>query len=128
MKRKAKHRRGSISIEFVVTFLLITMLFVLLIETMIEVGRANRYQWAKQTCIAAAGAQLDSYAALGRPIDPQTFERLWPHVKVSVETEPGTGPWEGLTRVWVDVQQRIDRKDIHIHQSRYIALPKEAQP
>ena len=118
MKRKISKRRGSISVEFVVTFLLIAMLFVLLIETMVEVGRANRAQWARQQCLTAAGAQLDSYTALGRPIDPDTFARLWPQVKVSIQTQPGTGDWQGLTLVRVDIQRHMNRKDIHIHQSR----------
>ena len=128
MNRKTHNSGGLISIEFIVTLSLMMLLFVLLTETLIAVGRANRAQWARQRCLAAAGAQLDSVAATGKPINPAVFERLWPQLKVSIQTEPGSGDWQGLTLVRVDVQRHMNRKDIHILQSRYILLPREAQP
>lgn len=128
MNKTRKKQNGSVSLEFVVTLFLILLLFVLLMETLIEVGRANRRQWARQTCLAAAGAQLDSYTALGRPIEPREIRRLWPNVTVSTQIEPGTGPWQGLALVRVQAQQRIHRRDIQIEQSRYILLPQEDRP
>ena len=128
MNRKSRKQTGSISLVFVVTLILITMLFVLLTETLIEVGRANRTRWAQQACLTAAGVQLDSFQATGGPVDPNDFARLWPHMKVSVETEAGKDPWQGLTLVRVETERRINRRNIHIQQSRYIALPQEGQP
>jgi hypothetical protein len=128
MNKNFRKRPGSISLEFIVTLFLILMLFVLLTETMIEVGRANRRQWAKQACMNAAGAQLDCYTALGRPLDPNEAARLWPNVSLSTQIEPGAGPWQGLSLVRVQAQQHIHRRDIQIQQSRYIRLTGEDRP
>lgn len=128
MNRIRRKHNGSVSLEFVVTLFLILLLFVLLMETLIEAGRANRRQWARQTCLAAAGAQLDSYTALGRPIEPRQIRRLWPNVTVSTEIEPAAGPWQGLSLVRVQARQRIHRREIQIEQSRYILLPGEDRP
>lgn len=128
MNRKSQNNRGSITVEFAVTLFLIAMLFVLLTETLIAVGRSNRYQWARYTCMAAAGAQLDSFQAVGAAVDPNDFQRLWPHVTVITEIQPGTGDWEGLHRVSVEVNRHLNGRDVHIRQSRYIALPQENKP
>ncbi len=128
MKRIRKKQKGSVSLEFVVTLFLILMLFILLTETMFEIGKANRRQWARQACMNAAGAQLDCCAALGRPLDPNEAARLWPNASLSVQIEPGSGPWQGLSLVRVQAHQRVHRRDITIQQSRYIRLPGEDQP
>jgi len=64
-------------------------------------GAFNRYQWARQRCVAAAQAQLESLAIRGDPIGDQECERLWPGVSLSVRQEPGTGQWAGL--LWIQV-------------------------
>jgi hypothetical protein len=128
MNKNFRKRPGSVSLEFIVTLFLMLMLFVLLTETMFEVGRANRRQWARKACMNAAGAQLDCYAALGRPLDPNEAARLWPNVSLFVQIDPGDGPWQGLYLVRVRAQQRIHRRNIQIQQCRYIRLPGEERP
>ena len=128
MNRKQKQSGGAILVEFTVTLCLMMVLLGVLTETMLWIGKVNRLQWARQACTAAASAQLDSFQATGGPIDPDSAQRLWPRVDITIETAPGTGDWEGLTLVHVQAVRRTDRRDLLIEQSRYIRLQKEQQP
>ena len=83
-------------------------------------SRFNEYQWARQRCIAAAQAQLDSITATGQSIGPEEMKRLWSNVEVSVHTTPGTGPWDGLERVQVTATAQPGPKPVTVRLGRYV--------
>ena len=82
--------------------------------------RFNEYQWARQRCIAAAQAQLDSITATGRPVGPEEMKRVWSNVEVSVNTTPGTGPWDGLELVQVTATAQPGPKPVTVRLGRYV--------
>ena len=83
----------------------------------------NQYQWTRQQCVAAAGAQLDSLAATGESIDPAEVARLWPKVTVTADRAAGQGPWDGLELVRVTAVGRAGRRAVTIRLERY--FPKD---
>ena len=113
-------RKGSLSVELTVTITLMILLTAVLAETMFTAGKSNRIQWARRECLNAAAAQLDSFTASGKPLDSETFERLWPNLRCSIRTGEGHGDWQGLMRIEVEISRRVQRKEIIIVQSRYV--------
>ena len=82
-------------------------------------GAFNRYQWARQRCVAAAQAQLESLAIRGDPIGDQECERLWPGVSLSVRREPGTGQWEGLQWIQVTATTAAGPRSVVVELAQY---------
>jgi hypothetical protein len=89
--------------------------------------RFNNYQLVRQRCIAAAGAQLDSTTATGKPICDKDIERLWPKMNVSIKKSPGTGQWREMTLVEVTACSRSFRNEVKIRLSRYISRDRLSQ-
>ncbi len=87
----------------------------------------NRYQLARQRCIAAAGAQLDSIAATGRQISEEDSKRLWPTTAIEINKSDGTGRWEGLKLVRVKATAKEMRKDVTIELARYFTPEETGQ-
>lgn len=106
--------------EMIVSFTLLGVIFVGLALSMHGAGLFNRYQWARQQCIAVAQAQLDSIAARAVAIDDETCQRLWPGIAISVETMPGTGPWAGLQRVEVTATAQAGPRETTVELARYV--------
>ena len=119
-----KSRRGTITIEFTVALMIMTMLFVLTISLFYQVGRHNRRQWARQQCLVAANAQLDSLTAIGRAIPDDDWHRLWPHIDCTVKQTRAEDNWQGLIRAEVTVQTHSEGKDIKTTVCRYIRQPE----
>ncbi len=90
-------------------------------------GNFNHYQYARQQCIAAGQAQLDSLSAIGKPISEKESTRLWPKVQIRMEQSDGTGQWQGLTLIKVKTSTKSYHRDVNIEMGRYIALKKEKQ-
>ncbi len=57
--------------------------------------RANKQVYARQKCILAALAQLDSLSVTGKPLNADQVEQLWPGVTISVSIESGAGTYAG---------------------------------
>jgi hypothetical protein len=94
-------QKGFILADFLTATALLGLIIVLLAVATGSFSRFNEYQWARQRCLAAATAELDSITATGSPIGTQDLERLWPHVAVSVDRAPADGPWVGLELIKV---------------------------
>jgi len=106
---------GFLTAELLVTIMLLGLIVAGLALSMHGFSGFNQYQWARQCCTAAALAELDSITA-GVPIEQQELERLWPHVRVSVDRSPAGPPWDGLDTVQVTATTRR----VHIRLVRYV--------
>ena len=82
----------------------------------------NHYQLARQRCISAASAQLDSIAATGEPLAEGEMKKLWPGVRVAVTSEPGTGDWQGLQLTRTIATSRSFKKDVIVELCRYVPV------
>jgi type II secretory pathway pseudopilin PulG len=89
--------------------------------------RFNNYQLVRQRCIAAAGAQLDSITAAGKPIRDEDIERLWPKLSVSIKKSPGTGRWQEMTLVEVTACGKSFHNEVKVRLSRYISQDRLLQ-
>lgn len=85
-------------------------------------AETNRFLLAKQWCILAAGAQLDSIAATGEQIDPNRLAGAWPNVRTQVAKTPGTGHWAGLTLVKVVASTDSPGRNVRVELARYVSL------
>ena len=74
---------------FLLAELVISMTVLMVILACMALGMRtfvsfNRYQLARQECISAAQAQLDSIAATGKPISDEDSKRLWPRITIKI--------------------------------------------
>jgi type II secretory pathway pseudopilin PulG len=125
MKRTTMKRHlqsGWITIELVVAIGVLVAILAALGSILYSSGNYNRILWARQQCLAAGQAQLDCIAKTGKPVPPADAERLWPGIQCTLETEPGTGPWEPLRLVRVGVRARIKNKTVAVVCSRYLRV------
>ena len=115
MKKNRIRRSGFLLAELVVATALLGMIIAGLAVSMNGFSMVNDCQWARQRCTAAAQAQLDSFAATGRLIEPEELKRLWPGVDVVVDRSPGAGPWEGLELIQVTATAQAGPRKITVH-------------
>ena len=80
----------------------------------------NEYQWTRQRCTAAAAAQLDSLAIIGKPIDEAEIKRLWPDVDVAIDRTAGDASWNGLQLLRVTATGRAGARVVTVRLERYI--------
>ena len=120
MAERMRRTNAFMMTELIVALSLIGLIFAGLAMSMHGFGAFNRYQWARQQCIAAAQAQLDSLAARGAPIDPQTSQRLWPTVDVTLQRTPGAGQWQGLELCQVDATAQAGPREVRVQLARYL--------
>jgi len=102
--------------DFLTAAALLGLIIVLLAVATGTFSRFNEYQWARQRCLAAATAELDSITATGSPVGAQDLERVWPQVTVSVDRSPAGGPWAGLELIRVTTSTGR----VKVHLVRYI--------
>jgi len=93
--------KGFFLADFLTSIVLLGVIITILAASMNGFSKFNHYQWARQRCIAAATAQLDSITATGSPIGEQELQRLWPQVSVVVDRSAVEGRWDGLELVQV---------------------------
>jgi type II secretory pathway pseudopilin PulG len=98
---KSLRQKGFILADFLVSAGLLGLIITLLAVALGGFSKFNQCQWARQRCLAAAMAQLDSITATGSPVGAQELERLWPQVTLSVDRSPASGPWAGLELIQV---------------------------
>lgn len=113
--------KGFILADFLTAAALLGLIITLLAVSMGGFSKFNQYQWARQQCVAAATAQLDSLTATGSLIPEQELHRLWPQVSVAADRAAGDGPWTGLERVQVTAAA----KQVKVQLTRYL-LPRPA--
>jgi hypothetical protein len=126
---KEKRYGGWLVAEMVVAFSLLGILIGCLAVSLHGVGKLNRYQLLRQSCIAAAESQLDSLAVTGRAIPEEDFARIWPGLSVSIEKSDGADKWEQLRLVEVTVTGESSGRRVKVRLARYISrdivLPRE---
>ena len=113
--------------EMIVSFTLLGVILVGLALSTHGAGLFNRYQWARQQCVAAAQAQLDSIAARAVPIKDETCQRLWPGITISIEKTSGTGQWAGLQRVEVTATTQAGPRETTVQLARYVQSDEGGQ-
>ena len=128
MKERMKNTSGFIMTELIVALTLLGLIFAGLALSAHGFGVFNRHQWARQQCIAAAQAQLDSLTARGALIEPQTAERLWPRVTLAIDRKPGIGQWEGLSRVQVTATSQAGPRKVKVELVRYLQPNRPPEP
>jgi len=116
--RKNMRQRGFLLADFLTATVLLGLIITVLAVSMGGFSKFNHYQWARQRCMAAATAQLDSITATGSAIEEQELQRLWPHVNIVVDRTPAEGPWAGLELVQVTAAA----KETRVRLVRYIPL------
>ncbi len=108
--------KGIFLADFLTSIVLLGLIIMILATSMNGFSKFNQYQWARQRCIAAATAQIDSITATGSPIEEQELQRLWPYVTVTVDRSRMDGRWDGLELVQVTAAAR----EVKVHLVRYI--------
>jgi type II secretory pathway pseudopilin PulG len=122
MKTPVGFRRegGFLLSELIVSISLIGMIVVGLAVTMQGTARLNRFQWARQQCIAAAQAQIDSLTATGKLISDEEMQRLWPKVKIAVDRSAGQGQWAGLELLRITATLKATSHPAEVRLARYV--------
>lgn len=126
MSDKNKKYGGFLLTEITVALTVLGILLIGLALSLDGFARFNRYQLVRQRCTAAAQAELDSIAAMGKPIRDEDFKRLWPKLSISIQESAGIGQWEGMKLVEVTASGKSFRKEVKVQLCRYI-LAKEGQ-
>jgi len=121
MAKTSKCDKGFLTTELIVSMAIIGLIIVGLTVSLSGFGSFNDLQWARQRCLAAAQAQLDSITATGTPLSPDEMVRLWGRaVDVSVASEPGEGQWQNLTLVRVTASAQPGPRRTTVHLARYV--------
>lgn len=82
--------------------------------------KVNDREMARQRCLAAAAAQLDSLGRTGQTIPPDQIDRLWPRVRVDVAREAGQGDWAGLTLLKAAAVTVSHGREVRAELARYV--------
>ena len=125
---QAGRAAGWVAIEAMVGTVLLGMILAGVISTLNLTARLNRHHLARQRCIAAAMAQLESLSATGRPIAAADLKRLWPQVRLTLERAAGKGDWAGLTLCKAVAVADTREAPVTVTLARYLPPPQEAQP
>lgn len=119
---KPSRQRGWITMEMLAVVGLLLLIGGGLAMMLRATAVFHADQMARQQCIAAAQATLESLAATGQRLDEADVQRLWPKMAIEVDQAPGQGDWEGLTRVRVTATRttRLRSKPVQVHLVRYL--------
>lgn len=118
--RKRRSSGGWLLTELVVTAGLLTLVMVALAVAGSTFADLNRYQTARQQCMAAAQAQLESLATTGREMPPEDIQRLWPGVTITVQGRPGEGQWTGLVCLSAVARTESRGREVRVEFGRYV--------
>lgn len=120
MLNQRRNPGGFLLVELIVAIALLGLILAGLGLTVAGLGRFNRYEWARQQCLAAAQAQLDSLAATGEPLGVEDIERLWPDVTLTTDRLAGEGQWDGLELVQVAATMSTHPRPADVRLARYV--------
>ena len=120
MSGKNKKRGGFFITEITVASAILGILLVGLALSLYGFAKFNRYQLVRQQCIAAAQAELDSIAIMGKPIPDEDFKRLWPKLGVNIKSTAGTGQWQEMTLVEVTANGKSFNKEVKGQVAGYV--------
>jgi type II secretory pathway pseudopilin PulG len=114
-------QRGFVMAEVIVGTALLGLAIAGLAVSLQGTSMFNQYQWTRQRCVAAAEAQLDSLAMVGKSIDEAEIKRLWPEVDVAIERTAGEGPWNELDLLQVTATGATGARVVTVRLERYLA-------
>ncbi len=124
----APQRAGGFTlIETAIGAALLGGLMIVSISLQRSAGEVNAQQLARQRCIAAGRATLDSLTATGRPLDDEDVRRLWPGVEVHVEYAAGEGDWAGLTLARATAEATGGGYPVRVDLARYLPTGTPAE-
>lgn len=126
--RAQRRAPGYLAMEAFVSILLLAMLGASYAMLQRSTGALNRNCLARQRCILAAQAQLDSLTATGRSLDDAEVARLWPGVRTLVRRAPGEGQWQGLVLATATATAEIDGRSVKVELARYLPPGKGGPP
>ena len=124
-KRKGK---GFATAEIIVALTVVGFIMAAMVVSLHEYGQFNHYQMARQRCIAAAQAQLDSIATRTRTIADAELARLWPGVTVAIAKTEGAGRWQGLQLVRVTAAAPSGHRQVKVELCRFVVSPGQTVP
>ncbi len=117
---RVKYRRGTMLVEISIGLAVMGILVSGVYLSMRTFKGINYYHHAKQQCMAAGQAQLDSLLCRGEQLSEQQIKELWPKITLTIEQSAGTGQWEGLQHVCVIARCTTSMgKEVKVRQSRY---------
>ena len=122
-----RRTHGFLLAEIIVSFTLLGAIVIVLAVSTHGYSMFNRYQWARQRCLAAAQAQVDSLAARAVALDTKTCRRLWPEVDITIDKQPGSGQWEGLECIEVTATAPAGRRRTAVKLVRYLRPDRGGQ-
>ena len=88
-------------------------------------GTFNALQLARERCIAAGQAEIESIAATGAPLEPGQREKAWRGIRTNIERTPGEGDWAGMTLLKVTASTTVKGRGVTITLHRYVLAGKE---
>ena len=121
MSNRKHNCQGWLLTETVVALGILAIIGTCLFMTLDSAGKYNRYELARQRCLAAGQGHLDSIAVTGVGIDEDNSARLWPGVNITVKRSAGSGDWQGLRLVRVRARTESAGKMVEVMQARYLA-------
>ena len=127
MKINRKKQSGWLSIEMVIVIGIMAALISVLGVVGNSFKKANDHRWTRHTVLTAGQAQMDAIVITGKPIDEETFRRLWPKVQCTVDITEGGGQWQGLQKIQLDLSAKARERTVKTSMVRYIPTDKELQ-
>ena len=107
-----KKSKGWITLEVFIALAVLALIIACLASSTLTFGKINRRQFAKQRCVAAAEAVLDSITVKTEFLNEDKIKMLWPEVQIEIEETKGTDQWQGLTLVKVTAQDKLRRVSV----------------
>lgn len=111
---------GFLMVEVITSLFLAILLVAALMTAMRFYSIVNRSQLARQQCLSAVQAQLDSIMVQKKQLSQDDIRRLWPSVVCTVEKQPGQESWKGLDLYTVTATTKIRNREISVRMNRYI--------
>ena len=127
MNIKHLKRSGWLTIEMVIAIGIMATLISVLGVVGNTFKKVEDQRWTRHTMLTAAQAQMDAIVVTGKPIDEDTFRRLWPKVQCTVDISQGAGQWQGLQKIRLELSAKARERTVKTSMVRYISADKEFQ-
>jgi type II secretory pathway pseudopilin PulG len=122
MRRENRHN-GYLLTELMVAMAVLIIILTCMAMMLKVFKNINQFHLARQQCVSASQAQLDSIAITGQPISEKDFKRLWPKMNIEIVQTAGKEQWQGLELIKVKATAGTDNKKVSVELARYV-VPK----
>lgn len=120
MSYKQKNNRGYLLIEVVAALTVLGIMLGVFSQLLSSSSNASKRLIARQKCIAAALAQLDSLDYTGQMLSAEQIDLLWPNVQVELEQSVDTEPYRGFVKYTATARLTLGSNEISSRQVRYM--------